>query len=74
MIQWCIWRIKIRCLPGSVVHMGCHVERHHCSIGWLAHKLIRVHSMELVEVVVVMEVVVEHVGLVVVVECTCYVV
>lgn len=48
------------------MHMGYHVEQHHCSIGWLGHRLIHVHSMELV-------VVVECVGLVVVVECMCYV-
>lgn len=70
-------------LPLDEMHMGCHVARHHCSIGWLVHKLIRVHSMGLavveVEVVVVVAVdvvavvVVEHVVLVAVVECMYYV-
>lgn len=65
------------------MHMGFHVERHHCSIGWLVHRLIHVRSMGLVEAVVVVVdvvvevlvevVVVEHVVLVAVVECMYYV-
>lgn len=55
----------IRSLPARGMHMGCHVEQRRCNIGWLVHRLSYGHSMELV--------VVEHVGLVVVVECMCYV-
>lgn len=45
------------------MQMDCHVKRRHCNIGWLVHRLSYGRSMELVE----------HVGLVEVVECMCYV-
>lgn len=74
-----IQKQKLNNLPGYEMHMGCHVEPHHCSIDWPVRKLIHVHSMGLAEVgavavvlvVVVVVAVVEHVVLVV--ECMYYV-
>lgn len=51
-------------LPGREMHMGYHLKRHHCNIGWLGRTLSCYRNMAMV--------LAEHVELVVVEGCTSY--